>query len=204
MMNIRSATGFGSARARNIFALCAAMLGAALGAAAAAHADGDWVTTEQTQVRLFSAVTSTGDLKSIPLGLGIRLKPGWKTYWRSPGDAGFPVELTFDGSENLRDAKMAYPAPHRFELFGLQTFGYGEQVVFPVDAAPVEVGKALAVKAHLRYLVCEQVCIPYDADLTLIVPQGPAQPGVDAALLNKFRSMVPGDGRAVGLDLVAL
>lgn len=191
-------------RRHDLPAFCVVFLGALMAFSGLALAQDGWISTEQTQVRLFSAVTGTGDLKSVPLGVEMRLKPGWKTYWRSPGDAGFPPELTFVGSTNLQDAAIAFPAPHRFELFGLQTFGYGEQVVFPLDVKPAQVGAALAVKAHLRYLVCEQVCIPYEADLALDVPQGPAQPSADAALLNKFRSMVPGDGRAVGLDLAAL
>ena len=211
-MNTRSALSRCFFGRRTAFALCAAILAVFQVAIALAWTDGAraegvggaWVLTDQTKVRLFSAVTGTGDLQSVPLGVEMQLKPGWKTYWRSPGDAGFPPELGFAGSVNLQGASLAFPAPHRFELFGLQTFGYGEQVVFPIDAKPAKIGAALAVKAHLRYLVCEQVCIPYEADLTLGVPQGSAQPSADAALLNKFRSMVPGDGRAVGLDIAAL
>ena len=75
------------------------------------------VTTDQSSARLVSAVSGVGTLAALPLGLDITLKPDWKTYWRSPGDAGFPPEVTFDGSENLGTATLAYPTPHRFELF---------------------------------------------------------------------------------------
>src|SRR5690349_3234110 len=89
------------------------------GVARADSGEGNTVATEQSAARLVSAVTGTGTLDRIPLGLDIKLKPGWKTYWRSPGDAGFPPVLTFDGSENVAKAEMAYPTPHRFSLFGL-------------------------------------------------------------------------------------
>ncbi len=207
MMNIGSADPEcprRSARRLGLLAVVLAALQFASGSARAEGIAGTWIATDQTQIRLFSAVTGTGDLKSVPLGLEMRLKPGWKTYWRSPGDAGFPPEVAFAGSQNLETAKMAFPAPHRFELFGLQTFGYGDAVVFPIDVRPKEVGGALAIKAHLRYLVCEQVCIPYEADLALDLPQGPAKPSADAALFNEFNSMVPGDGRRVGLDIADL
>jgi suppressor for copper-sensitivity B len=169
-----------------------------------AHAEsgaGNLVSTEQSAARLVTAVNGAGDLKTLPAGLDITLKSGWKTYWRSPGDAGFPPELKFDGSENVASAELQYPTPHRFELFGLQTFGYKEQVVYPITVTPERPGEAVKLRAHLRYLVCEQVCIPYDADLALDIPAGPASPSDQAPLINRFQAMVPGDGKSAGLQL---
>ncbi len=169
-----------------------------------AHAEsgaGNAVATEQSAARLVTAVTGAGDLKALPAGLEITLKSGWKTYWRSPGDAGFPPELKFDGSENVAAAELQYPTPHRFELFGLQTFGYKDQVVYPIAVTPERPGEAVKLRAHLRYLVCEQVCIPYDADLALDIPAGPPGPSDQAPLVNRFQAMVPGDGRSAGLQL---
>jgi suppressor for copper-sensitivity B len=101
----------------------------------------------------------------------------------------------------VASAKLLYPTPHRFELFGLQTFGYKEQVVYPLSVTPERPGEAVKLRAHLRYLVCEQVCIPYDADLALDIPAGPASPSDQAPLLNRFTAMVPGDGKSTGLHL---
>jgi suppressor for copper-sensitivity B len=162
---------------------------------------GNLVSTEQSTARLVSAVTGTGDLRDLPAGLDITLKPGWKTYWRSPGDAGFPPELKFDGSENVASAHLQYPTPHRFELFGLQTFGYKEQVVYPIAVTPERPGEAVKLRAHLRYLVCEQVCIPYDADLALDIPAGPASPSDQAPLINRFQAMVPSHSTGAGLQI---
>jgi suppressor for copper-sensitivity B len=162
---------------------------------------GNVVATEQSAARLVSAVTGAGDLQTLPVGLDVTLKSGWKTYWRSPGDAGFAPELKFDGSENVASAKLLYPTPHRFELFGLQTYGYKDEVVYPLTVTPERPGEAVKLRAHLRYLVCEQVCIPYDADLALDIPAGPATPSDQAALVNRFKSMVPGDGAGSGLRL---
>jgi suppressor for copper-sensitivity B len=176
----------------------------ALDWACIAHAEsgaGNAVATEQSAARLVTAVNGAGDLKTLPAGLDITLKSGWKTYWRSPGDAGFPPELKFDGSENVASAELQYPTPHRFELFGLQTFGYKDQVVYPITVTPERPGEAVKLRAHLRYLVCEQVCIPYDADLALDIPAGPPTPSAQAPLLNRFDAMVPGGGKSAGLQL---
>lgn len=163
---------------------------------------GNVVQTEQSAARFVTAVTGTGDLKTLPVGLDVTLKSGWKTYWRSPGDAGFAPEITFDGSENLASAELQYPTPLRFELFGLQTFGYEDQVVYPITVTPERPGTAVKLRGHLRYLVCEQVCIPYEADLALDIPAGPALPSDQAPLVNRFKALVPGDGRSAGLQLI--
>ncbi|MGH6882692.1 MAG: protein-disulfide reductase DsbD family protein, partial [Hypericibacter sp.] len=129
------------------------------------------------------------------------LAKDWKTYWRSPGDAGYPIAVDWAGSGNLAKADLLWPVPHRFTLFGLDTFGYKDEVVLPVIATLNEPGKPLSIKAHLRYLVCETVCIPYEADLALEIPAGDALPSAQAQLIDRYYAQVPGDGRAQGLAL---
>ena len=168
---------------------------AAISAAAAQDsAPGNSASTDQTRVRLVAAVSAAGDAKTLPFGVEIALQPGWKTYWRSPGDAGFPPQIEIAESENVAAAALAYPVPHRFELFGLQTFGYGEKVLFPLRVTPERSGEAISLRAHLRYLVCEQICIPYEHDLRLDLPAGPPVLTDDAAAISEAEAQVPDDG----------
>jgi suppressor for copper-sensitivity B len=167
-----------------------------------ALADGAAVATQpQVEVALISAQTAVGQARQIRLGLHFTLAKDWKTYWRSPGDAGYPITVDWKGSGNLAKADLLWPVPHRFTLFGLDTFGYKDEVVLPVIATLSEPGKPLSIKAHLRYLVCETVCIPYEADLALEIPAGDALPGTQAQLIDRYYAQVPGDGRAQGLTL---
>src|SRR5262245_41639865 len=140
----------------------------------------------QSTAQLVSAVAGTGDLESIPAAIHVVLQPGWKTYWRSPGDAGYPMQVDSSGSSNVARVDLAWPVPHRFELFGLQTFGYGEEVAFPLHVIPERKGEPIALKAKLRYLVCEVICVPQDAQLSLDVPAGAAMPTGAAPLVNRF------------------
>jgi suppressor for copper-sensitivity B len=175
---------------------------AAVGMRSHASADNDPASrlfqTPQSSAQLVSAVQGTGDLAAIPVALHIVLQPGWKTYWRSPGDAGYPLMVDVTGSTNVAEAKVAWPVPHRFQLFGLQTFGYGEEVAFPLMVTPVTPGAAISLNAKIRYLVCEQVCIPQDAELALDLPQGDATPTSYAPLVNRFASLVPKSGERLG------
>ena len=60
-------------------------------------------------------------------GIEIKLQPGWKTYWRYPGDSGVPPRFDFSGSDNLGRAKVLYPAPHLFTDETGNSLGYKDR-----------------------------------------------------------------------------
>lgn len=187
-------------------ALTAALLAfAALPVAPLARAEtgpqSAWAETEQTAVRLIAAVDAAGNADSLPLGLEFKLQKGWKIYWRSPGDAGFPPRPDWTGSDNLASAELRWPAPHRFEILGLQTLGYKEAVVLPIAVKPEHPGEPLRLRAKVDYLTCDDVCIPYTAELALDLPAGPAEPSPYAHQIDQYEDRVPGDGAAHGLSL---
>lgn len=148
-----------------------------------------------------AATTATGSAESLRLGLQFRLEPGWKIYWRSPGDAGFPPKPDWAGSRNLQGAEFRWPAPERFELFGLDTFGYGEEIVLPIEARLEKPGAPLNLKLAIDYLVCEKICIPYQAAFTLDLPPGAGRPSENAHLIDRFVARIPGDGTGSGLAI---
>ncbi len=177
------------------------------GAVTAAEAEpgaSPWSVTEQAKARLVSAAAAVGDAPSLRLGLHFLLAPGWKIYWRSPGAAGLPPTLDWSGSSNLASAQIAWPAPRRFALLGLDTMGYEGEVVLPVDARLETPGRPLALAAKLDYLVCREVCIPYSAKLALALPAGPAAATRFAHLIDRYAAQVPGDGKAAGLALKSM
>ena len=58
----------------------------------------DWYETDQGKVRLIAASSAVGEGAAAQFGLEFRLEPGWKIYWRSPGDAGLPPTIDWAGS----------------------------------------------------------------------------------------------------------
>ncbi len=162
-----------------------------------------WIKTEQTALRLIAATETAGAAETLKLGLHFKLKPGWKIYWRSPGDAGFPPEADWSSSKNLKSAVMHWPAPERFSVLGLETLGYKKEVVFPMTMTRLDTAKPLHLSGAIRYLVCDEICIPYDADVALSVAQGPIRPSPFAHLISRFQSNVPGDGNRHGLAIGA-
>ena len=160
-----------------------------------------WVTTPQTQVRLIAAENGLDKNGVVRLGLQFKLKDGWKIYWRRPGDAGFPPRLDWAESENFRSADFAWPAPIRFRVLGFQTMGYTKEVVFPITAKAIDPEHALKTHIRLDYLTCDEVCIPYFAQLSLNVPPGGNQSTEYAGLVQTYAGRVPDDGSSVGLSI---
>jgi suppressor for copper-sensitivity B len=100
---------------------------------------------------------------------------------------------------------MRWPVPHRFTLFGLDTFGYEGEVVLPLMLRLNKPGEAADLKAKIRYLVCDpQICVPAEAAVGLTLPAGPAAPAAEAELIQRFTEEVPGDGRDSGLRLASV
>lgn len=177
-------------------------LAALAGPGAAGAAETPWQTTKGASARLVTAVDGTGTLGEIPAGLHIRLDPHWKTYWRSPGDAGLPPALDWTGSANLGTATLAYPAPHRFQLFGLETYGYETEVVFPLALPVARPGQPQHLALAATVLVCSDICIPASFTFALDLPASPATPDPAAAnLIDRYANTVPGDGAAAGLAI---
>lgn len=159
------------------------------------------ILNDQGEVRLLSSLNRIGDQDRVELGLLFRLKPGWKIYWRSPGDAGYPPTIDWKGSDNLADTVISWPVPRRFEMSGVETIGYKDEVVLPIMARLTEPGKALSLRAAVDYLVCDVTCVPAHADLSLNVPAGSTEASPEAHLIDRFAVNVPkGDG-SQGLSL---
>lgn len=163
-----------------------------------------WWTNEHGAVRLIAASNAVGDDRTLRLGIHFRMNERWKIYWRSPGDAGFPPQPDWSGSENLDKATLSWPAPERFSVIGLETLGYGDEVVLPVDATLVEPGSPLLIQAKIPYLTCDDVCVPYVADLALRLPRGAATSSVETALIERFAALVPRSGPDLPIRVASL
>jgi DsbC/DsbD-like thiol-disulfide interchange protein len=116
-------------------------------------------------------------------GLKLHLAPGWKTYWRAPGEAGIPPSFDWSGSDNVKSARIHWPAPHVFETSGLQSIGYAGDVVLPVEFAPRDPGAPMRLVGQVDIGVCRDICVPATlrVDVALAAPGAP-DPAIKAAL----------------------
>jgi len=92
----------------------------------------DWSNGIEAKVRIISPLTHNNNLSKFYLGLQYKLQDGWKTYWRSPGEGGFPQKLDWSQSTNVSNIEILWPTPSEFEILGIQSLGYQDEVIFPL------------------------------------------------------------------------
>jgi DsbC/DsbD-like thiol-disulfide interchange protein len=101
-------------------------------------------------------------------GVGFQLQPGWKTYWRTPGDSGVPPRFDFSKSENVEAVTVLWPAPTKLDDgAGGHSMGYHDQIVLPLRIVAKAADKPVTLRADINYAVCEKLCIPVEASIEL-------------------------------------
>jgi len=114
----------------------------------------------------------------------LKLSPGWKTYWRSPGDAGIPPDFNWAGSQNIRSLRLHWPAPQVFQFNGMQTIGYARELVLPVEIWPDRPDRPMRLETAVDLGVCRDICVPASVTLSsdLRLTGQPDAPAIRAAL----------------------
>lgn len=139
------------------------LIGVAPRAGVAAEAS-EWAGDTRSAARLIAGSAQTGTGAKIHrAGVEIRLAPGWKTYWRYPGDSGVPPHFDFAGSDNVKNVAVLWPVPQRLADSEGLTIGYKNNVVFPVHVEAQDAGRPVTLRLKLDYAICEKLCIPVDA-----------------------------------------
>ncbi|MGJ8615332.1 MAG: protein-disulfide reductase DsbD domain-containing protein [Sulfitobacter sp.] len=106
----------------------------------------------------------------------LTLAPGWKTYWRSPGDSGIPPTFDWSKSSNLRGVGITWPAPKVFRQGGVRTIGYANELILPITIAPRKSGKPVTLRADLDIGVCSDICVPKRMTLTAVLDTTSSKP----------------------------
>src|SRR5215510_7444300 len=151
--------------------LVGALLPWTSGAVVAANDVTSWDGDARSAARLVAGSQPTAD-GVLRAGLEIRLKPGWHTYWRYPGDAGVPPQFDFAASQNLKRAVVLWPAPQRIEEAGGGTIGYVGKIIFPLRVEPIDLAKPVLLRLKLDYAICEKLCVPAEAKAELTMGKG--------------------------------
>lgn len=150
---------------RAALGLAATMLLSALATGLHAQDSSPWQKDNHSAVRLLAGSRSGAVLLG---GVAIQLQPGWKTYWRTPGDSGVPPRFDFSKSDNVEAVTVLWPAPKKFDDgAGGIALGYKQQVVLPLRIVAKNADKPVTLRAHVSYAVCDKICIPVEAHAEL-------------------------------------
>ncbi|MBO0755912.1 MAG: hypothetical protein J2P54_08630, partial [Bradyrhizobiaceae bacterium] len=130
-----------------------------------------WDGDARSAVRLIDGGSRPSD-SDVHAGVEIKLSPGWKTYWRYPGDSGVPPRFDFAQSLNVKSVNVSWPAPDHFVDEGGQSIGYKDHVIFPLRITPEDPAKPVTLRIALDYAVCERLCVPAKGEAELPLSGG--------------------------------
>jgi DsbC/DsbD-like thiol-disulfide interchange protein len=150
---------------RAALGFAATLLASSLAIEARAQDASPWQRDGHSAVRLLAGSRSGAVLMG---GIAFALQPGWKTYWRTPGDSGVPPRFDFSKSDNIEAVTVLWPAPMQFDDgAGGHSLGYKGQVVLPLRIVAKNADKPVTLRAAISYAVCEKLCIPVEANAEL-------------------------------------
>jgi thiol:disulfide interchange protein DsbD len=156
--------------------------------------------THHVKASLVADSTGIAPGRTIHVALRQQIEPHWHTYWRNSGDSGEPTEIKWDLPGGWQAGGFTWPAPKRLPVGPLMNYGYEGEVLLPMTlTAPASAtpGQLVTLKAKARFLVCADICVPEDADLSLTLPVGagpaPAEPQL-GALIDKALAQAPKPG----------
>ena len=111
-----------------------------------------------------------------------QLQPGWKTYWRSPGDSGLPPVFDWSGAGNLASVAFHWPAPQAIPSDDGMALGYHDRLVLPFTAKPADPDQPVDLAVGVDFGLCKNICVPAHAALRADAPGTMPDPAILAAM----------------------
>ncbi len=131
------------------------------------------IKTPHAEVELLASQTALVPGQTARVGLSIKHAPHWHTYWKNPGDSGYPTKVTWDLPPGFAASEFDWPVPSRLRTGPIVNFGYEGEVLLPATLtvpANAAVGSNVTIKGKAEWLVCKDVCIPEDGEVSLTLP----------------------------------
>ena len=179
------------------------VLASAIATSAAVAGIGDWAVADVVRARIVASFDGDGQPVA---AIEVRLNPGWKAYWRTPGEGGLPTVFDFSMSRNLESAEVYYPAPRRYDDGYTTTNVYDGRVLFPIDLSAALPSVSMAIVVQIDMGVCEQICIPLQLETSVELSVGAddaaAESIIDEAIAMLPNAPQPGAFEITGVTLI--
>ncbi|BAZ13002.1 thiol-disulfide interchange protein DsbD homolog [Calothrix sp. NIES-4071] len=130
------------------------------------------VKTPNVRIQLISEVSNVQPQTPFWVGFNFKIRPGWHTYWRNPGDSGAAFKVNWKLPNGFTVSDIVYPYPEKFPVGPLMNYGYKNEVTLLSQITPAKIAtnSPVEIQASAEWLVCEKECIPEEASLSLKLP----------------------------------
>ncbi len=105
--------------------------------------------------------------KYLLAGVKVNLDKNWKIYWENPGEAGLPPKIMLDKVSNVSNIDLFFPEPKSFKFFNIDTFGYDEEVIYPMKIYVKDSDKNIFGNLKFNAQICNKICIPIEENFQL-------------------------------------
>lgn len=173
---------------------------------AAPHANAletPWITSGDIQGKMILSSVQIEESGKLYGAIQLRHGAGWHSYWRSPGESGLAPVFDWRKTPNIKDVKISYPLPKRYDEMGLTTFGYSEDVVFLFEAQFEQATKPESLNLQLNTMICNDICIPVSLSMNIDSLQNPEEleKSRNNALIDFARTKIPSPHNTSGLKI---
>lgn len=155
----------------------------------AAHAQtSDWADNAGGRMRLVAlAPDKHGKIRA---GLQIEPNAGWITYWREPGNSGIPPQITMAPGSGVTLERIDFPIPKHIADGKVDDIGYDAPVTLPLrlSVTPGSVGE---IKAQAFIGICKDICVPFQADLSVTLAGAAQSQPEEEAILDAAKASLP-------------
>ncbi|GAA0565090.1 thioredoxin family protein [Rheinheimera aquimaris] len=131
-----------------------------------------WQTAKHLQAELVSEYQQVQPGQTLQLALHFVPDEHWHTYWQNPGDSGLPTQLSWTLPEGVSAGAIKWPTPQAIAVPPLVNYGFEGQTILLSDLTVASDYQAdtLPISLKVDWLVCEEVCIPAEAEFSLVLP----------------------------------
>ncbi len=146
------------------------------------------------EASLVADTTAVVPGKPFRVGLVLKMAPHWHTYWQYSGDAGIPTKIEWTLPEGFGAGPIDWPLPEGIlEAGDIQVYAYGDEVMLisTIQPAARVAEESVTLAGAASWLVCEEICIPGGADVSLELPVAAAAEAANAELFDRWAARLP-------------
>ncbi len=155
--------------------------------------------------QLLADVSAIKPGEQFTVGILFKMKPGWHVYWINPGDSGLPPSVKWRLPDGFQISGLKFPVPREFDdAGGLVAYGYADEVLLTAKVTPpsdLKTGSRIPIGADASWLVCEQICLPGEAKLSIELPVSESATPANRELFEMWRRRAPRNPTDLGVKI---